>query len=270
MIEYSSSSSPGQTSTTSSNFYIPLENLLIDISTLNNPDAPKLSISGVEKQLCILKSGQVSSDSHSSGPYNYPSIVLGTMALNSIYFAADFASGSVGLSSKLNATQSAFYATGPASSSYCLSPASCIGDQIYNAQTNVCKEPSCVNYFFVDVDPVTQTCHYTKKSMGWGLFFLIVISAMEIVSFFTTQHTTFSFYRTYLEGQGIQSAYGYAPFLVDANDAENGNNPEQPAQVMVKLDIISRLLGPPITKAVDWFVIHVLGWSVAPDPHRIE
>ena len=277
MIEYSSSSKESS-SLSSGYFYIPLAHLVIDPNTLDS-DAPKLTIGGVEKQLCILQSGQVSRNSKTLGPYSYPLVVLGTMALNAIYFAADFSTGSVGLSSKLNETQAAYYATGPASTSYCQNPARCIGDQSYDSQINTCNEPSCVNYFFVTVDTATQTCHFTRKAIGWGLFFIIAISMMEIISFFTMQHTTFSFYRTYLEGQGIHSEYGHAPFPLDAaaggggngaelGDVENDNVRHTPPQVIVKLDIVSRILGPIISKLVDMFIVHILGWAVTPNPHH--
>lgn len=78
-------------------FYIPLESLLLPPNVFHKEEgAPYVNINGNMQRLCVIDNGEVYDSSNT--------IVLGTLALHSLYFAADFSSNAVGLASKLSSS----------------------------------------------------------------------------------------------------------------------------------------------------------------------
>jgi hypothetical protein len=237
-------------------FYIPLENLILDADVFVDEGAPNITIGGVTKSLCLLESGQIA-DGQYDQSYNTPNIVLGTLALKSLYFAADFAEGSVGIASKLNASQSGIYASrNSISGSNCAPKLTCIGDQNYESYTNTCRDPSCNKFFFTQVDTATQKCYY-NTAFGWGLFFVCVIASMEVLSFFAIQQTTIEFMRSHFGDQTHTDRV--IPMEIEADNG-GARNPALPAAAF-RTDIISRLLGPFLTSIMDFLVVRILQWT---------
>lgn len=254
-------SSDDDDSSSSTTFYVPLENLVMDYTVFDSEDPPNITIGGVGKSLCVLRSGSISQGQFDTSYYT-PWIVLGTLALRSLYMAADMAAGSVGLANKLNSTQLARY-QGDSSSAYCSAPTSCIGQQNYEIYSNKCHEPSCGNFFFTQVDASTQTCTYSS-ALGWGLFIIVMIAAMEISSFFSIQQTTVEFYRSHFGT--LEQSDRVLPMEMEV---ENGNPNGPPVHAMheFKPDFVTRVLGPLITKAMDFLVVYILKWSGGPQVH---
>ena len=89
-----------------------------------------------------------------------PRIVLGSMALRSLYFAADSLGKVSGLANKLNSTQQEAYFLNDVNK--CDAVPECVGQQIYDYSSNSCQEPDCYDYFFVELDPSTHECVYRQ------------------------------------------------------------------------------------------------------------
>ena len=125
-------SSPATTSSSAPStdtYYIPLENLILHNNTSINANygAPQITVDGVKKHLCIIRGSRINTDS-TDGHLNVPTIVFGTLPLQSLYFAADFTSGHTGLASKLNQTEINKLSSAEALK-MCKAPKQCLGNQ---------------------------------------------------------------------------------------------------------------------------------------------
>lgn len=189
-------------------FVIPFSTLLINPNDIGNSTleqgAPEVVINNVLKKICILKSNYIVN----ANGYQSPIITLGTLALHSMYFAADFATNSVALVSKYP-FQSSFNLLNQVS--MCKPKASCFGEQTFNPQTNSCTPPSCSSYFFTALDESSQTCVYTSTPFGFGVFFVVIITVMEFLSYFTLQYSA----KKSLESQTLWESSEYARGRID-------------------------------------------------------
>ena len=173
--------------------YIPLGNLILNNNTIITSinGGPKVNLNGGFKQLCIIR-GKPITTGRSDGTLNIPAIVFGTLTLQSLYFAADFTTGHIGLASKVSNT-AINDMTSPEANNVCQNPTVCKGDQKYVSTYNRCISPSCSHYVFMTVDTSTQTCSFNNTALGFGLFFILTTILLELISFFILQYTTYEF-----------------------------------------------------------------------------
>lgn len=184
-------------------FYLPLGMLLLNPGEIRTEaGAPFVQVLSDEdgstiltQRLCVLKGNSLGS------PYNSPAspIVLGALTLQSLYFAANFDTVSVGLANKLSDTESAYYKTISAGylgnsntssvSPFCARVPSCRGGQTYAPASNECKSPNCKQYFFTSLDEDTQLCVTKASPYYFGIIFISFIVALECISFFVGQYT---------------------------------------------------------------------------------
>ena len=157
-----------------------------------------------------------------------PQIIFGSLALQSIYFAADFTDRSVGLANKLSANAIASFA---ASSSGCATTrrGTCKGSQHFQARYNRCINPNCQAYFLTELDHDTMTCQFRSSSMIVGLVFVCLFATAEIISYFVVQYSATS--------------------LVDARRHQHRSD--------IGVGVITKEVGRVISIGVDWFIIHV-------------
>lgn len=141
---------------------IPIKNLIINSSfIIDESGAPSITISdpsrgAASSRLCILRGSAIMG---SSDIFSVPNIVFGSLALRSLYFAADFSIGSVGLSNKpIDATSRGHAFDTASDNGYCAQKTVCIGESTFSSPSNKCHPPQCRKYSFVDVDESTQTC----------------------------------------------------------------------------------------------------------------
>mmetsp|Transcript_3150 Transcript_3150/g.3403 ORF Transcript_3150/g.3403 Transcript_3150/m.3403 type:complete len:537 (+) Transcript_3150:43-1653(+) len=168
-------------------YYIPLGQLLVAENAIKNePGAPYVHIGSNVQRICVLRGNDIEDN---SGNYNSPApnIVFGSLVLQSIYFAANFQQHSIGLANKLSSSEIQFYSN--TSNPSCSKPPVCIGKQVYDISSNSCDDPKCSNYFFTVIDHDSKTCVYNNTAIGFGLFFIVLISLLEFISFFVTQFT---------------------------------------------------------------------------------
>jgi hypothetical protein len=237
--------------TAATTFYIPLENLLVSSGILDFSDDASLYAINESIGICILDTGEIS-DAQYDSSYNTPNIVLGTLALKSIYFAANFTAGSVGLASKLDEDAAQYYASQP-TNFFCSVPASCVGYQNYEYETNSCDHPSCAHYFFQYIDESTQTCRYKTGIFVFGMIIFGAIVGMEITSFFVLQQTSVEFYQRHFEL--VHPTDGNVP--LDMDDRFH----HRPVALLAKVDWLTRILGPVVTGVIDFVVNKILKWT---------
>lgn len=168
--------------TPSTTFYVPLSTLLVNESYFMSVQsgAPAIKVGNVPYRLCVLRGDEVSSSPA-------PRITLGTLALHSLYFAADFSAYKTGLASKLPADQELDHLYND--HGRCNVGAACIGGQEFVPELNTCAPPPCASYFFTYLDMDTQTCQYQPNALGAGMFFVVSIIIFEVVAFFVSQYS---------------------------------------------------------------------------------
>ena len=218
------------------NAYLPLGDLLINSSAIETEEgAPFVNVryptttSDVQRmRLCVLRGGDIAHRVGGKTEYYTPApqIVFGSLALQSIYFAADFQDVRVGVANKLSAAFiDGFSATNRVG---CAAATVCIGDQEFRASSNSCKDPPCGHYFFTELDHDTKKCIYNHSNYVGGLVFIILIVIAEVVSYFVSQYSA----HTALE-QGRASS----------------------------MDPLTKYVGWSLAYLVDFVVIHVLQWA---------
>jgi hypothetical protein len=167
-------------------FQIPLFSLLIAQDAIDSEKgAPFVttSFAGVQR-LCVLKGGDITAiDGYDSTP---PQVIFGSLALQSLYFAADFSSLSVGFANKYSTDEQEFFLT---SLSGCSAPASCVGQQKYKVSKNLCEEPDCDEYFFTTTDQSSHRCVFKNGSLICGVVIISIFALGEIVAYFVVQYS---------------------------------------------------------------------------------
>jgi len=167
--------------------YIPAGNLLVKPDMLDGErDGPKVVVAGVHWKLCLLRNANIMSPEKDGSYSANPSpIIFGSLALQAVYFAADFHDTAVGMASKLTPVQvAAMYAT-----TRCKAKAACIGQQLYDRWNNSCMSPYCSNYFFAMMDEASQMCYNRLDLYNAGLAIIILCVIFEIYSFFVLQYS---------------------------------------------------------------------------------
>jgi hypothetical protein len=169
--------------------YIPLENLLVDENVMEGvakaDGAPSLTVGNKVMKLCLLNSKPMfTADDQKYMNNPAPSIVFGSLALRSLYFAAEFNDKSVALASTLTAGEvDNLYAH-----SQCKAPLVCVGQEVFNSMTNACKEPVC-DYFFSYLDQDTKTCVNRLDLYNAGIVIIFICVFFEVTSFFIMQYS---------------------------------------------------------------------------------
>jgi len=181
-------------------FYIPLEALLLPPSAFDEEEgAPFVNIKGDIMRLCVIKNGDIN-DATSI-------IALGTLALHSLYFAADYTNNRVGLASKLSGGYTDELSLRSTTGAICSARIICkglfkysrsyfdvmnvsfTGDETYEPSTNSCQPPLCNRYYFSHLDVSTSTCSYNSTAYGFGVAFVLAVTIMEVLAFFSMQHS---------------------------------------------------------------------------------
>ena len=176
----------GQTPQPEDLLHIPLANLLVDPEMLDDSSgSPSISVSGKQYRLCILRGSNVLTGTGGDFVSPSPTIVFGSLVLQSIYFAADFQTTAVGLASKLDLAQiNAIY-----TNSICKAPVSCVGQQKFDAVNNSCIPPACNRYFFSHLDDDSQMCLYRLDTFNAGVVIISFSVIFEVMSFFIMQYS---------------------------------------------------------------------------------
>ena len=179
--------------------YVLLSDLIINnTDILSETGAPYINVrnsyGGVEvKRLCVLRGSGISYESSGDTVYytNAPNIVLGSLALQSLYIGVDYTDYRVGVANKLSETYIASYihTSGNSGGSNCMRRMNCTGDQTYVSSTNTCRNPQCSRYFFTELNTSTMKCETNASNMVGGLIFVLLVAAAEVVSYIVTQYS---------------------------------------------------------------------------------
>ncbi len=167
--------------------YIPLSTLLLPPHYFNQglDTAINVTVGSAEQSLCILRNAD-------GGPpvmtQPAPRIVLGSMALRSLYFAADYTARAVGLANKLNSTQQEGFFLNDVNK--CDAVQECIGHQTYDYSSNSCQEPDCDDYFFAELDSDTQQCVYRRGMYNAGVVIVVLCVIFEVTAFLVLQYSS--------------------------------------------------------------------------------
>lgn len=218
----------------SSTFYLPLSDLVINQTSIEEEKgAPYVTINNTIYRLCILQ-GDAIKDDNNDYYSNPPSIIFGALTLQSIYFAGDYTSKSIGLSNKLSTDY--IYQIDNINNKYgCNEINSCGDDQVYIHSSNKCKDFSCNKYFFTISNRDTNECEYNKSTMIGSLIFILLIIIMEIISYFCIQ---------------------YSAGIIISQDRNSDKN----------FDIITKYVGGFFIVFIDFIIIHILKWI----PNRLN
>lgn len=222
--------------------FIPLFNLLLPVDAIDEelgaPYVTKATASGglEQQRLCVIKGPKILLTAAASDkPYTSPppTIIFGSLTLQSMYFAANFLNQSVGLANKLSSDAVASFTS---STSGCKAEPICEGDQHYSSHDNKCHEPNCASYFLSVLDEDSHTCKFKQSSIITGLFFVLLFATGEIVSYFVVQYSASSL----LDPRRNQ------------NHADIGVGP------------VTKEIGRGMCKFVDFVLIYALGWVPVP------
>ena len=203
--------------------------------------------------LCILSGDSIYGSSTQNLQYSQviPSITLGSLALQSLYFASDmsdiFPSNSsnststsshknklkyshrIGLANKIPLEES-IYQSNPnyLNNIYCVAPKTCLGHQFYDKFYNKCELPLCAKYLFMNVDESTGRCYFNT---GFLIVFILFLSTIIIAEFLY--------------------------FFVMAFSAHQ-------LQLDVNKDWIAIWVGKILAIFIDFIIIYILNWYVPP------
>ena len=279
------SNESGNTSTLN-NYYIPLANLLISqeafnaqVNTNNVSTPPAVPLfnpacSCVQQYaLGIIRGASVYTTSNTA--FSLPSIVLGTLALQGLYFAADMETGELGLANKYlvgsdestsadaMSPYSPYFSIGRidtlmSDGGRCAAPAYCGGSSSSSALqylSNTCSAPECSEYFFTDRASATSTdCVVDPGYYNVGLVLLSLFVLMDILSYFTSQHSGISRCRTPLGVDETRTHYdthnSYISYLLRARYFVSHRFE---AAIITGVGKFSSLI-------VDSILVYVLGW----------
>lgn len=135
-----------------------------------------LRLSGSDdKVVCVLRGSEIVDDEEIR---RTPHISLGSLALRSLYFAADF-SGTLGFANK-NVSNDPLSSELP--SPYCKSVQQCAGDQDYDAFSNSCNDPDCLKYFFVSLNTAAHRCEYKLENYALGIALVVIFLVFDVMS----------------------------------------------------------------------------------------
>jgi hypothetical protein len=218
--------------------YVPLADLLIEMDAImNETGAPYVFVRDAEgdvqsMRLCVLRGQDITYSSAGETSYysDAPDIVLGALALQSMYFAADYTQYTVGLANKLSDSYIDGFSAGKWQG--CAAVRNCTGDQSYVRSTNTCKNPQCSRYFFTVLNTDTMKCEPNRSNMIGGLIFIILIALAETVSYFVSQYSA----------HAVLSAGRTAT-----------------------IDPVTKFVGAKLSVLVDLVVVYLLGWAPRPN-----
>ena len=222
--------------------YIPLSSLLLPPHYFNlaYTTAVNVTVAGQEQTLCLLRNGNGKEIVNSDGSGDVetmvnpaPRIVIGSMALRSLYFAADYTIRSMGLANKLNSVAQQSYFNNDASK--CSDIVACVGHQVYDYASNTCPAPDCDDYFFAELDEASQKCVYRRGSYRAGVVILTLCVVFEVISYLVLQYSS-------LQIMGVADP-----------DAEGTLAATRPMNTYV--DPLSALLGRGLSVALDTCIV---------------
>lgn len=286
-----------QNSSDLNNFYIPLANLLISrvafaaqVNTNGVVTPPSYSLFNPacdcqeEYSLAIIRGPSIYSQTKDN--FAVPSIVLGTLALQGIYFAADMENGVLGLANKyqVSSDQSTsaadispyapFFTVGAmnslltnggkcAAETYCGSGSSSsdgYGDSTSMLQmlSNTCSAPECSEYFFTTRrSPHSTDCVVDAGYYNVGIILLSLFVAMDILSYFSSQYSGISRCRTPLGIDETRSYYNvrnaYVSYLLRARHFVSSRIEK----------VVINGIGKLCSLIIDALLVHVFGWVPA-------
>jgi hypothetical protein len=158
------------------------------IQVSNGDGAPYLQFNddSVENstRLCILRGENINLEKGS----DLPSIVIGSLALRSLYFSVDYVNGRVGFANKQTHS---IHTSNINSTTQCAERKEChsyLYETSIDVANNQCAKGECSNYFFFHID-TDGNCQSDKGALVAGVVILCCIIAMEMASYVVTQYT---------------------------------------------------------------------------------
>ena len=165
--------------------YVRLSDLVVEAGVLDEETSPPKTLSG--KRFCILNNG-VKLVTNQGRAFTWSHVTFGSLVLRSLYFVADYDHQKIGLANK-----GVFPSTSDVSQAgSCAAPKQCIGEERYVKDENRCNVAPCKEYFFLDRDDDTMKCVWRSPAHGMGVFFVIVLLIVEMVTFFVSHYTAAS------------------------------------------------------------------------------
>jgi len=143
-------------------------------------DQPPLSIaleglivkdSSKTDRLCLTKGLPVPNDAGPADMLQRP-IRFGAMVLKQLYTVIDLKNGRLGFRN-----QGSF----KSGTSACVADISCVGAQSYYPPLNVCLDPPCSDYAFVELDDETKTCRWVSWGPPLLASFLLAVAIADFV-----------------------------------------------------------------------------------------
>jgi len=170
-------------------FYISLYDLIVNTSDLlHSIDNIKGRSGGLpligdpNHTVCVLR-GESITNFNSRNYQSAPSISLGSLVLKSLYFAADYSTGAIGLANKVEISVGNYYYTNTSPPNpYCKLSITCKGHQEFDSFSNSCVDPLCSSYFFLKFDSSTHECIYDLSKCIVGVLFVCIFFIFEFSS----------------------------------------------------------------------------------------
>ena len=234
---------------------VPLSSLLVNASDMSSKEtgSPRVIVGGERYDLCVIRGDELAPQ---GGIFASPRIIVGTLALHSLYFAANFDTHSVGVAPKVAAT------AGRSSRRRCKAATTCSGDQLYDASSNSCSAPACAGYTFIYVDTETQRCRYNRMVVFFGILIVLLAAAMEVTSYLVLEYSTEELF-----GSGTPLALGKESAPIVHSSINNSTFPDDGsvadadvleggrlAFVPYRAPRAARAAGLVLARATDWLV----------------
>jgi hypothetical protein len=100
-------------------------------------------------------------------------IRFGAMVLQQLYTVIDLKTGRLGFRNQANPPKSG--------TSACVGDVSCVGAQSFYPPLNLCLDPPCSDYAFVELDDETKTCRWVSWGPPLLASFLLAVAIADFV-----------------------------------------------------------------------------------------
>lgn len=155
--------------------YIPLRSLVV-------PGEGAEATDDGEQYYCILEKEAIEPALRSSSDPHFPSIVLGSLAMRSLYVVMDIGTTKMGMAPKVAPADLGAVSDGGNGNCAASALPSCIGGDVYDAARNTCVAPDCGNsYAFQDLDEDTHTCYYATWAKALAVICLGTMGCCELL-----------------------------------------------------------------------------------------
>lgn len=155
-------------------------------------------------------------------------VVLGTMALRSLYVALDVDAKRIGFANKGTWATGTVGGAPPGAHLACEPLPVCRGQQVLYTPRRVCMLPACNDYFFQTVDEDTMECKFKLSFIVWAVTAIAAALALEVTSLTCKKRFIGQFARRRGGGGGTRAARAHARQSPPAVRV-NGDGPQPPA-----------------------------------------